>query len=41
MDTMTLLEIITAITLIPIAYIMDYLFGDRVQKGKRNGQDNN
>lgn len=30
MDTMTLLEVLTGITLIPIAYIMDYLFGDRV-----------
>jgi len=30
MDTMTLLEILASLTLIPIAYIMDYLFGDRV-----------
>lgn len=30
MDTMTLLEVLTAITFIPIAYILDYLFGDRV-----------
>jgi hypothetical protein len=30
MDTITLLEILAGITLIPIAYIMDYLFGDRI-----------
>lgn len=30
MDTMTLLEILVGITLLPIAYIMDYLFGDRI-----------
>lgn len=30
MDTMTLLEILAGITLLPIAYIMDYLFGDKI-----------
>jgi hypothetical protein len=30
MDTMTLLEVLIGITLIPIAYLMDYLFRDRV-----------
>lgn len=30
MDTMALLEILAGITLLPIGYIMDYLFGDRI-----------
>ena len=30
MDTMTLLEVLAGITLLLIAYIMDYLFGDRI-----------
>lgn len=30
MNTITLLEMLAGITLLPIAYIMDYLFGDRI-----------
>ena len=30
MDTMTLLEILMSLTLVPIAYIVDYLFGDKI-----------
>lgn len=30
MDTMILLEVLAGITLLPIAYILDYLFGDKI-----------